>query len=174
MSVVSHRVTEDQLSERFPVKEHNFFFLSIKQILKEGKKLHNPSWPWSGVSLSLCLSALGWCARLPAGMAQTKGCWGRHLDKGSLILSSLYYSRWCFQPLLLGVHFSAVFKNSHKWRGSSVFSALCAWERSAGSRAFHWDGVDVRSWRSRKAVWWQTWSAPLCSGRVNYYPELRP
>lgn len=33
----------DQLSERFPVKEQNIFFLSIKQILKGGKKLHKPS-----------------------------------------------------------------------------------------------------------------------------------
>lgn len=34
------------------------------------------------VSVScLSLSALGWYARLPAGMVQTKGCGGRHLDK---------------------------------------------------------------------------------------------
>lgn len=34
---------EDQLYERFPVKEQNFFFLSIRQISKAGKKLYNPS-----------------------------------------------------------------------------------------------------------------------------------
>lgn len=51
-----------QLSERFPVKEQNFFFISIKQIVKGGEKTPQP------------ILALKWCQFVSVSVSSGMMC----------------------------------------------------------------------------------------------------